>query len=95
LRGEYDALFERSGRASGAVKRHAGISADDMAQCAHDSGFIDEPDPALLKFALERDLSGEKIHFISGDFCERKMDLELNGSFSAGRRWKRRGISTN
>jgi hypothetical protein len=55
-----------------------------MAQRAHDSGFIDEPDPALLKEALERDVAGEKIHSIKGDFFERKMDLEIEREFQ---RW--------
>ena len=55
-----------------------------MAQRAHDSGFIDEPDPALLKEALERDLSGDKIHSIKGDFFKHKMDLEIEREFQ---RW--------
>jgi hypothetical protein len=92
LRGEYEALFESGGRASGAVKRSAGRSPDELAQLAHDSGFIDEPNPALLKDALERDLSGEKIHSTHGDFFERKMNRRLNESFSAGQRRKRQPI---
>jgi hypothetical protein len=53
-----------------------------------DGGFIDEPDPALLKDVLERDLSGPKIHRTSGDFFERKMDLEIEREFQRGQRRK-------
>ena len=54
-----------------------------------DGGFIDEPDPALLKDVLERDLSGAKIHSTSGDFFERKMDLEIEREFQRGQRKRR------
>jgi hypothetical protein len=66
------------------VKRKAGKSADELAQRAHESGFIDEPDPALLKEALERDLSGEKVYSVAGDRFERKLDLEIEREF---RQW--------
>ena len=66
MRGEYEALFESGGRARGAVKRHAGRSPDELAQLAHESGFIDEADPALLKEALERDLAGDKAFDCGG-----------------------------
>lgn len=81
LRGEYDALFENGGRDSGAVKRKAGMSADDMAQKAFDSGFIDEPDPQLLKEALQRDLGGDKVYSAAGDNFERRMDLQIDREF--------------
>jgi hypothetical protein len=84
LRGEYEALFESGGRARGAVKRHAGRSPDELAQLAHESGFIDEADPALLKEALERDLAGDKVHSIAGALFERKLDLEIEREFQ---RW--------
>ena len=69
LAGEYEALFDSGGRASGAVKRHAGRSPDELSPLAHESGFIDEADPALVHEALQRDLSamqlslGFQIHF--------------------------------
>ena len=42
----------------------------------------------LLKDVLERDLSGAKIHSTSGDFFERKMDLEIEREFQRGQRPK-------
>jgi hypothetical protein len=84
LRGEYDALFESGGSRAGTVKRKVGKSPDEMAQVAHESGFIDEPDPALLAEALGRDLGGEKVYSFQGSRFERKLDLEVDREFE---RW--------
>jgi hypothetical protein len=41
-----------------------------------ESGVIDEAEPALLKDALERDLSGDKIHSTHGDFSQDEWEIE-------------------
>lgn len=84
LRGEYDALFESGGSKSGAVKRRAGKSADEMAELAHESGFIDVPDPAVLAERLRDDLSGNKVYSVQGDRFERRLDLQIDREFQ---RW--------
>jgi hypothetical protein len=73
LAGEYEALFDSGGRASGAVKRHAGRSPDELSPLAHESGFIDEADPALVHEALQRDLSGDAtLAWFPNPFCARR-----------------------
>jgi hypothetical protein len=94
LRGEYEALFESGGRARGAVKRHAGRSPDELAQLAHESGFIDDADPALLKEALERDLAGDKVR-LRGPSSSASWICNSSESFSAGPRPKRPATLTN
>ena len=84
LRGEYDALFEGGGRTSGSVKRKAGLSPDEMAQRAHEAGFIDEPDTALLAEALLQDISGDKVFSSQSARAARKWDLEIDREFE---RW--------
>jgi hypothetical protein len=54
-----------------------------MAERAHESGFIDEPDPALLAERLRDDLTGGKVYSLSGDRFERKLDLEIDREFKA------------
>ena len=83
LRGEYDALFEGGGRKAGVVKRRTGKSPDEMAQLAHEAGFIEEPDPAILAEALGRDLGGEKVLSIEGERFQRRMDVQIE------REWNR------
>jgi hypothetical protein len=61
----------------------AGKSPDEPAQLAHESGFIDEPDPQLLKGALERDLSGEKVYSLKSDRFERKLDVQRDRAYQA------------
>lgn len=78
LRGEFEALLEQGGRKSRSVKRDAGISADQMSQLAHEAGFIDEPDSALLAEALDRDLRGEKVFSDQGEVFQRKMDRKID-----------------
>jgi hypothetical protein len=82
LKGEYNALYESGGRTSGAVKRATGKSPDELAQKAYESGFIEEPDPALLKDALEADLSTGKIYSVQGDRFEHRMDLQLDREYA-------------
>jgi hypothetical protein len=83
LRGEYDALFESGGRSSGAVKRMAGKSPDELAQLAHEAGFISEPDPALLAEKLREDFGGNKVMSLQSDTFERRMDLQIDREFEA------------
>lgn len=83
LRGEYEALFESGGGKAGAIKRKAGKSPDELAQLAHEAGFIGEPDPARLAEALGDDFSGNKVYSVAGDRFERRLDLQLDREFQA------------
>lgn len=83
LRGEYEALFEGGGSKAGAIKRKAGKSPDELAQLAHEAGFIDVPDPARLAEALADDLRGSKVYSTLGEHFERKMDLQIDREFQA------------
>lgn len=77
LRGEYEALLKGGGQKSGVVKVKAGLSPDELAQRAHEAGFIDDADPYLLKEALERDLNGDKVYSLNSDLFERKIELAV------------------
>jgi hypothetical protein len=77
LRGEYEALLENGGRKAGVVKRATGKSPDELAQLAHEAGFIDEPDPQLLKEALERDLGGEHVYSAQSHNFDHNLNKQL------------------
>lgn len=92
LRGEYDALYEGGGRKAGIVKKKAGLSADEMAERAHEAGFIEEPDSEILREALDRDLRGDKVFSAQGSRFERKVELEAERATSDAM-WERWAVA--
>jgi len=95
LAGEHEALFESGGRASGAVKRRAGRSPDDPAQLAHESGFIDEADAALLKETLERAEPATRFIRLRGTSSSARWVWKSSEIFGPGPKPKRPPTLTN
>lgn len=77
LKGEFMALGTREGGKKGVVKMKAGESADIMAQKAHEAGFIEAPDPALLAEALGRDFRGEPVLSVKGERFQAGLEREV------------------
>ncbi len=84
LTGEFRAIRENGNKGRTVIKAKAGKSADLMAQAAHDAGFIESPDPALLAEALGKDLRGEPVYSTKGERFQTQLDRQAGRDLALG-----------